>query len=136
MPFRRRPKLLAEIPAFDGLTDIEKLGRVAPVILAIELLIERMWSLLRLLAFVVLVMAVAYVVQAYQLQQRNRALREIRRSAAETIVASDRARVASEKASADLSAAINAASGTQLDPRIAHALAQIDCLAHHREPCP
>lgn len=128
MPLRTRFVPLPPPSEFVRMPELERLGYLYTIL-------ERMWSLLRLLAVVVLVVLLLWVVSSIQLQLRNNAIHNLQRSSQRLEVSTKEARDAATQARDALAAAIKAGQSGQLDPRVARALAQIDCIAHGRMPC-
>lgn len=136
MPWRKDPRWISppSKPLLQ-MNQMELVGYVGHVLQKIELLTERMWALLRLVAVVVVIMLAAYIVQAIQLSNRNHDVHNLSNAAIDSKTAAARAQVAAEETEKTLKAVIEQSRGQSLDPRIARALEQIECLSKGT-PCP
>jgi hypothetical protein len=139
MPWRKVSRYLPQLPKqFEEMSEIEKLGWIATILSPLQLVVERLWAWARLATVVVVILLATTIVLTLQVQQRNHSLHSLQHSVTVTQTAAEQARMAANKASSDLAAALsqsraNAVSATVLQ----RALGQINCIAHNQQPnCP
>lgn len=137
MPRRRHSRLMPEPPeAFDKMSEVQRLGYLTLVIPTLLLVVEQIRATLRLLGIVTLIVLVTIGALTIQVQSRNRNIHELNTQVQSVQKSADQAKEAAQKASTDLSNAIQQTTNQPVNPALVRAYAEITCIAHQAYPCP